>query len=91
MASNITKKIVKSDLAKDLGQEMKHLATNSIISATADAIQGKDPSENLQNNLNQAKKRISNQIQKNKKRKRAINPSKKKRHSNKIKKFNFIT
>ena len=51
---------------------MKQLATNSIISATADAIQGKDPSENLQNNLNQAKKRISNQIQKNKKEKELL-------------------
>ena len=29
---------------------MRHLATNSIISATADAIEGKNPSENLQNN-----------------------------------------
>ena len=50
VASNLTKKIVKSDLAKDIGQEMRHLATNSIISATADAIEGKNPSENLQNN-----------------------------------------
>ena len=70
---------------------MKQLATNSIISATADAIQGKDPSENLQNNLNQAKKKNFKSNSKKQKRKRAINPSKKKRHSNKIKKFNFIT
>ena len=91
MAAKTAKTIVKSDIAKDIGKEMKELATTSLVTAAADAIEGKNPKQNLQANVNKTKQKIAKTIRAQNNKKRKALPTKRKPSAPaKKKKYNFI-
>ena len=71
------KRIVQSDVAKDIGRQMKDVAARSAVNMTLDTLEGKNVGESLQNQLNSAKKEISSSLRKSISRKRSkVNKSK---------------
>ena len=62
MGLKIGKKIVQSDIAKDVGREMRDTAIRSAINTTTDALEGKNVNESLQSQLDSAKRQIASTI-----------------------------
>lgn len=60
--AKVAKRIIQSDIAKDVGRQLRDTATNSAVQMTADALEGKNVSESLQNQLDNAKKDLAKTI-----------------------------
>ena len=68
----VAKQIVKSDIAKDVGRQLRDTATNSVVNMTADALEGKSARESLQNQLSSAKNDIAKTIRNSRKTKTPV-------------------
>ena len=65
------KRIVQSDVAKDIGRQMKDVAARSAVNMALDTLDGQNVGESLQNQLNSAKRDISSTLRKSIARKRS--------------------
>ena len=92
LSKNVVRTIGKSDIAKDIGLEMKNLAKDSLISAASNALEGRSVKEGLKTDLQTAKKAIAKQIRKRKQSNRNQKKSKKPKKANIANraKFNFM-
>ena len=82
----------KSDIARDVGKNLQTLAKDSLIDATASAIEGGDVKAALSNNLKSARKEIAKTIKrsgrvKSVSKRKQQKPTKKR---GKRRKYNFI-
>ena len=64
-SGKILNKVVKSDIAKNVGKELRQLAKESVSDVAIDALEGKDLKDSIKGQLKKSKKRIARTIKKN--------------------------
>ena len=88
-------KIARSDIAKDVGRQLRDTAQRSAVNMAVDALEGKNVKESLQNQLESAKQDIATSVRKRVKRQskrpaKKNKPAKSKRSNNKRKGSSFF-
>ena len=88
-------KIARSDIAKDVGRQLRDTATRSAVNMAVDALEGRNVKESLQNQLESAKQDIATSVRKRVKRQskrpaKKNKPAKSKRSNNKRKGSSFF-